>query len=96
LSPRLPYIAARKAAAMPEAKFEAQVAKIVKVAVDETEGNKTIVREARAEQQKEKRERRNVREKELASKQLALPDKKRCDPHCFGRFGPAASTPRRL
>jgi N6-adenosine-specific RNA methylase IME4 len=67
---------ARKAAAMPEAKFEAEVAKVVKVAVAATEGDKAIIREARATQQKEKRARRDQREADLGAKQSALPDRR--------------------
>ena len=66
---------ARKAAAMPEAKFEEQVARAVKVAVAATEGDAAVVREARKAQQDAKRDRRAERERELAAKILALPDK---------------------
>ena len=66
---------ARKAAAMPEAKFEEQVARAVKVAVAATEGDAAVVREARKAQQDAKRDRRAERERELAAKIVALPDK---------------------
>ena len=61
---------------MPEAKFEEQVARAVKVAVAATEGDAAVVREARKAQQDAKRNRRAVREREFARKILALPDKK--------------------
>ena len=60
---------------MPEAKFEEQVARAVKVAVAATEGDAAVVREARKAQQDAKRDRRAERERELAGKILALPDK---------------------
>ena len=64
---------ARKAAAMPEAKFEAQVARAVKVAVAATEGDAAVVKEARKAQLEKKRARRAEREREFVSKILALP-----------------------
>ena len=67
---------ARKAAAMPAEKFEAHVAKAVKVAVAATEGDREVVKAARAQQLAEKRARRAERERELGAKQLALPTKK--------------------
>ena len=66
---------ARKAAAIPEAKFEEQVARAVKVAVAATEGDAAVVREARKAQQDAKRDRRAERERELAAKIVALPDR---------------------
>jgi N6-adenosine-specific RNA methylase IME4 len=65
---------ARRAAAMPEAKFEEHVARAVKVAVAAIEGDAAVVREARKAQQDAKRERRAMRERDLAGKILALPD----------------------
>src|ERR1700731_490842 len=59
---------ARKAAAMPEAKFEAELAKTVKVAIAVTEGDRAVVKAARQEQQVEKRQRREQRERELGAK----------------------------
>jgi N6-adenosine-specific RNA methylase IME4 len=67
---------ARKAAAMPEAKFEEQVARAAKVAVAAAEGDAAVIREARKAQLDAKRNRRAERERELAGKILALPDKK--------------------
>jgi N6-adenosine-specific RNA methylase IME4 len=67
---------ARKAAAMPAPKFEADVAKARKRAVAAAEGNKAIVKEARAERQLEKKQKRERREKELARRLCALPDQK--------------------
>jgi N6-adenosine-specific RNA methylase IME4 len=67
---------ARKAAAMPEDKFEAHVAHTVNVAVAATVDGREVVRAARAERQAEKRARRQKREADLGAKQLALPTKK--------------------
>jgi N6-adenosine-specific RNA methylase IME4 len=67
---------ARKAAAMPEEKFEAHVAHAVKVAVAATEGDREIVKAARGEQQAKKRAHRQERERELGAKIAALPEKK--------------------
>ncbi len=67
---------ARKAAAMPEDKFEAHVAHAVNIAVAAAEGDQKVLKAARAEKQAEKRARRHQREAELGAKQLALPDKK--------------------
>jgi N6-adenosine-specific RNA methylase IME4 len=67
---------ARKAAAMSEDKFEAQVERDVRIAVAATEGDASIVKEARKKQQEEKRARRAERERALAGKIMALPDKK--------------------
>jgi N6-adenosine-specific RNA methylase IME4 len=67
---------ARKAAAIPESQFDADVAKSVKRAVAAVEGDKAIIREARAEQQREKKAKRAKRERELATKVMALPAKK--------------------
>jgi hypothetical protein len=66
---------ARKTAAMPEAKFEEQVARAIKVAVAATEDDAAVVKAAREEQQEEKRGRRTQREAELAAKIVALPSK---------------------
>ena len=59
---------ARKAAAMPEAKFEEQVVRAVKVAVAATKGDAAVVKEARRAQQDVKKNRRAERERELADK----------------------------
>jgi hypothetical protein len=67
---------ARKAAAMSEAKFEKYVDQAVRGAVAATEGNKEIIAEARAVQQDEKRQHREIRERELGAKQVALPTKR--------------------
>jgi len=67
---------ARKAAAMPEAKFEATVARAAAAAVAATEGNAAVVKEARREQLQAKQARREEREQEFAGKILALPDRK--------------------
>lgn len=68
---------ARKAAAMPAARFEAQVARAVTVAVAATEGTAAVVREARKAQQDAKRARRDEREREFAGKIQALPGAKK-------------------
>ena len=67
---------ARKAAALRQDKFEAHVAKAVRVAVAATEDDREVVKAARAEQQVEKRARRQERERKLGAKITALPDKK--------------------
>lgn len=67
---------ARKAAAMPEVKFDKQVERAVKAAVAATEGNAAVVKAARQEQQAEKRARRDKRERDLATKVTALPDQR--------------------
>jgi N6-adenosine-specific RNA methylase IME4 len=67
---------ARKSAAMSEDKFEAQVARDVKIAVAATEGDSSVVKAAREKQQQEKRARRVERERDLATKIIELPDKR--------------------
>jgi N6-adenosine-specific RNA methylase IME4 len=67
---------ARKAAEMPEETFEAHVAQAVKVAVAAVEGDREVVQAARAERQEAKRKRRGERERALAAKITALPDKR--------------------
>jgi N6-adenosine-specific RNA methylase IME4 len=67
---------ARKAADMEEAKFEASVAKSIKIAVAAVENEKAVIKAAREDAQKEKRAKRAKRERELAGKIAALPDKK--------------------
>jgi N6-adenosine-specific RNA methylase IME4 len=67
---------ARKAAAMPEDKFEARIERNVRIAVAATEGDASIVKEARKKQQEEKRTRRAERERALADRITALPDRR--------------------
>jgi N6-adenosine-specific RNA methylase IME4 len=67
---------ARKDAAMSEEKFEQQVEQSVKVAIAATEGDVAVVKEARKAQQAKKKKRRAERERELAGKIIALPDKR--------------------
>ena len=67
---------ARKAAAMPAERFEEQIAKAVRAAVAATEGDAAVIKAVREEQQDEKRNRRAMREGELAAKILALPNKR--------------------
>jgi N6-adenosine-specific RNA methylase IME4 len=67
---------ARKAAKVSEKDFDATVAKAVRLALAATEGNKEIIAEARAERHVKKKEQRNQRERKLADKILALPNKK--------------------
>jgi len=66
---------ARKAA-MPEAKFEEQVARAIKVAVAATEDDAAVVKAAREEQQDEKANRRAMREGELTARIAALPTRR--------------------
>jgi N6-adenosine-specific RNA methylase IME4 len=68
--------AARKAAAESEDKFESRVTKTKQVAKAVADGNDAVVKAARAERQAEKKKRRAKREAELASKIVALPDKR--------------------
>jgi N6-adenosine-specific RNA methylase IME4 len=67
---------ARVAAAMPEGKFEADVAKTVRIAVAAVEGAKEIITAARVERHETKRRARAKREATWAGKVLALPEKK--------------------
>src|SRR5260221_2538709 len=67
---------ARKAAALPADKFEAGLAKTVKVAVAATEGDVAVVRAARATRLTEQRRRRAQRERELGARLLAAPEGK--------------------
>ncbi len=66
----------QKLADLPEDKFEARVAKHTKLAIAGASGDQAVVRELRAEQQVEKRQRRTEREQALGAKQVALPDKR--------------------
>jgi N6-adenosine-specific RNA methylase IME4 len=63
----------QKLADLDPRKFEAEVSKAVKRAVAAIEGDKAIIKEARAERQRDKRARRVRRERELGAKQLAMP-----------------------
>lgn len=67
---------ARAAAAMPEKKFEADVAKAVAVAVASVEGAGEVIKAARAEKHKERQAKRAQRERTVAAKIVALPTKK--------------------
>ena len=67
---------ARKFAAMPEGKFEASVARTVRLALALLEGERAALASAREEQHREKKAKRQARERELAGKVLALPTKK--------------------
>ncbi len=67
---------ARKLAAMPAEKFEADTIRAKKIAVAAVLGNKEVITAARAERHKTKRAKRESREKELAVKITALPDQK--------------------
>ncbi len=67
---------ARKAAAQSEEEFEVQVATVKAVAVAAVEGDRSIVKAARARQQAEKKARRDEREVELGAKIMALPAKR--------------------
>ena len=61
---------------MPEEKFERQVEHAAAVAVAATEGDTSVIRQARKARQDAKRVRRAEREAALAAKVLALPEKK--------------------
>lgn len=65
----------RKMAALPEAKFDALVTKVVRIAVAATEGNKEVVLAAKAERHARARARRAERETAVADKIAALPNK---------------------
>jgi N6-adenosine-specific RNA methylase IME4 len=67
---------ARKAAALTEEPFEVQVAQTVRVAVAATEGDRAVVKAARAEGQAQKKERRQQRERKLGAKIAAMPEKR--------------------
>ncbi len=67
---------ARAAAAMPPEKFEAEVGKAVRIAVAATEGHVAVVAEARAERHRIKTKARAEKEKALAKKIAALPQKR--------------------
>jgi N6-adenosine-specific RNA methylase IME4 len=67
---------ARKAAAKSSEKFEADVAKAKANAIASVEGSKEVIKAARKERQEEKNAKRAQREKELAEKQKALPNKR--------------------
>jgi N6-adenosine-specific RNA methylase IME4 len=55
---------------------EAKISRAKKLAVAATEGNREVIKAARAEQQAAKRQRRRERELELGAKITALPDKR--------------------
>jgi N6-adenosine-specific RNA methylase IME4 len=65
---------ARKAAAMKEKEFLKYLEKACKRAVAAAEGDREVIRSARAERQAEKKQRRAKRERQLAEKIKALPD----------------------
>jgi len=67
---------ARAAAAMPEAQFEAALAKVKRLAIATVVGDTSVIKEARAERQSDKRARRQAREIALGQRQAALPDRK--------------------
>ena len=66
----------QRLAALSEDEQEAKIAQAKKIAVAATEGDREIVKAARAQQQAEKRARRHQREVELGAKLVALPNKK--------------------
>jgi N6-adenosine-specific RNA methylase IME4 len=63
-------------ASLPAEDQEAKIARAKMLVVAATEGDREVIKAARAEQQAKKRARRQEREKELGAKQVALPDKK--------------------
>ena len=66
----------RKAADMPKDKFEAYLAKIIALAVAHLDGEKDLVSAVRAELHEARLKQRAKREKDLATKLTALPEKK--------------------
>lgn len=66
---------ARKLAAMPEDRFEAETAQAVEIAVAAALGNKEVVRAARTERHRKRTKQRAKRERELSAKIAQLPDK---------------------
>jgi hypothetical protein len=66
----------QKLAALSEDEQEERITRAKKVAVAVTEGDREVVKAARARRQEEKRERRHQREADLGAKMVALPDKK--------------------
>ena len=66
----------QKLATVPKEQFEAKVAKHRKIAVAACENNREVIRAAKAELHEEKRKHREVRERELSAKLLALPERK--------------------
>jgi len=69
---------ARKAAAMSEGRFVADLNKTMKIAVAAILHHTAVIKAARAERHRIKKERRDKRIKQLAQKVFALPDKKYC------------------
>jgi N6-adenosine-specific RNA methylase IME4 len=66
----------RKKAAMTEEKFERQLAKTVAIVSAAADDNKELISAARAERHATKKAKRDKRERELAEKLIALPEKK--------------------
>jgi hypothetical protein len=87
----------QKLAEMPASKFEAKVAKHVRLAVASVSDDKAVVREARAETQADKKERRAEREAVLAEKRPAAPPPaaRRWPPHQRRHAGGRAAAARR-
>ena len=69
---------ARKAAAMSEDRFVADLNKTIKIAVAAIQHHTEVIKAARAERHRIKKERRDKRIEQLADKVFALPDKKYC------------------
>jgi len=63
-------------AALPFDAQEAKIAKAKRIAVATIDGDKTVLKEAHAERQQEKKERRAIRERVLGGIQCALPQQK--------------------
>jgi hypothetical protein len=68
--------AAREAAAMSEEKFAANTARAVAVAAASVDGDREVIKAARAENHKKQQAKRAERESDLATKIAALPSKK--------------------
>src|SRR5262249_12822268 len=68
--------AARQAAATPEDKYERDTMKAREIAAAHALNNAAVIKQARAERHEAKRAQRHERERNLATKLLALPSKK--------------------
>ncbi len=67
---------ARKLAAMPDDKFEEETKRVTQMGAEMACGDKEVIAEIRAQKNRNKKERREAKEKALAAKITALPDKK--------------------
>ena len=67
---------ARKLAASPAKEFEQQVDRAIALATASASGDESVIKQARADRQAEKKQKRTVRHKKLAAKIKNLPEKK--------------------